>query len=87
MIVKRLLPWLLLALLLPLTLCAGCATEPRVLAQPAPRLPLPQEARQPPVDPMCQPTCSDGLARLLDGLLPLPTSAAGPAPSASSSAR
>lgn len=58
-------------LLLLLTLCAGCSPAPLVV--PAQRQPLPPEARQPPPPEICQPTCSAGLARLLDSLLRSPT--------------
>lgn len=71
----------LISLVLLLTGCAGAplALEP----VPAPAIPpLPQSARQPAPAEICTPTCSAGLARLLDSLLPSPTSAAEPAPSA-----
>lgn len=75
-----------LPLLLLLTLCAGCAFDsPRIVQSP--RLPLPQEARQPKPDPMCVPSCSEGLERLLDGLLPLPTNGGGLAQPASGSVK
>ncbi len=72
--------------LLLLTLCAGCAHESPRVVQP-PRLPLPQEARQPKVDPMCVPSCSAGLVKLLDSLQPSPTNGEGPAQPASGSAK
>ena len=75
-----------LALMLLLMLCAGCASAPqRTVVVPAPVLPLPQEARQPPTPGICQPTCSEGLGKLLDNLLPSPTPAASPARPASAS--
>lgn len=53
--------------LLLLTLCAGCACDsPRIVQ--APRLPLPLEARQPKVDLMCVPSCSEKLATLLNAM-------------------
>lgn len=60
------------ALLSPMLL-AGCwnATAPLAVAVPPP--PLPQEARQPASPPLCSPTCSAGLAKLLDSLLQPPT--------------
>ena len=64
-----------LGLTLLLMLCAGCAPAPLVV--PAQRLPLPPEARQPPTPEICQPTCSAGLARLLERLLRSPTPGAG----------
>ena len=67
--------WIAPALTLLLTLCAGCAPAPLVV--PAQRQPLPPEARQPPPPEICQPTCSVGLARLLDSLLRSPTPGAG----------
>lgn len=75
----------LLLLPLLLTLLAGCETVPRTLPVDAPRLPLPQEARQPPAPTLCQPNCSTGLARLLDSLQPSPTNVAGPGLRASGS--
>ena len=64
--------WLIVMLLL--LLLAGCASAPLQLPAPAPLIPpLPQEARQPDPPPICQPTCSAGLARLLDSLLQPPT--------------
>ena len=62
-----------LLLLLLLLLFAGCST-PRLVpvVQPAP--PLPKEARQPAPPPLCQPSCSDGLLRLLESWQRPPTS-------------
>ena len=80
-------PRRLTALLLPLLLMllAGCETVPRTLPVDAPRLPLPQEAKQPPVDPLCQPSCSAKLASLLDAMQPSQTNVAGPGLRASGS--
>lgn len=69
-----------LLIVLPL-LVMGCASAPQplpplVVAPPA-IPPLPQEARQPQALAICLPTCSDGLARLLEALL-LPLMPAGP---------
>lgn len=73
--------WLLSALV------ASCGSPPVVLPpEPARRPPpLPESARQPttPEDPLCSPTCSDGLKKLLDELARLLTSGA----SAGSSAK
>lgn len=73
-------------LALLLMLCYGCST---VTPQPLPvvvqRLPLPSEARQPPMEPECVPDCSTGLVRLLDDMLPLRMPAAPPARPASGS--
>lgn len=54
-----------------LLLVVGCATLPEplppepVLIQ-APRLPLPPEARQPPVPEICLPTCLQGWSRTVE---------------------
>jgi hypothetical protein len=75
-------------LLLPLlTLAASCSTAPRSLVVDVPRLPLPQEARQPAPPVLCQPSCSTGLASLLNSLQRSPTIAAAPASPASASGR
>jgi len=71
---------LLIALALLLSGCSNVLRKPP--AQP--HVPaLPQVARQPAPPPLCQPTCSEGLAKLLDSLQPSPTSAAQPGQPAS----
>lgn len=59
-------PLPLTALLLTLLL-AACGTPPAplppVAVQPARVPPLPQAARQPPIPPICWPTCLEGLTR------------------------
>lgn len=59
---------LLLLLVLPLI---GCSNEPARKPPDAKPLirPLPSEGRQGKRPPECIPTCSDGLEKLLDGML------------------
>ena len=58
-------------LLVAMLLIVGCATPPEPL-QPVPvviqpkRLPLPPEARQPPVPAICLPTCLEGWQRTVE---------------------
>ena len=85
MLPRKPLPLIVLLPMLLLVLLSGCATAPRTLVVDAPRLPLPAEARQPPPEPLCQPSCSAKLASLLDAMQPSPTTAAGPAQPASGS--
>lgn len=60
-------------------LVTACSTVPPVVVPP-PAIPkLPPEARQPPMEPECQPTCSAGLSRLLNAMQRSPTSEASPA--------
>lgn len=78
---------LLLLLLPPLWLVTACAPPPLQL-QPEPaktaRVPaLTQEARQPPVPPICSPTCSDGWRSLVDSSRERLTAGASPASPAS----
>lgn len=56
-------PALALMLVLPLPLLPGCAALSQSPASvPAPAIPpLPPEARQPPLNPICDPTCSERL--------------------------
>lgn len=75
-----------LALLAMTLLCIACATSLPPMVVPAPRLPLPKEARQPVPEPICVPTCLAGLQRTLDELLSLLESATSPAKSASAPA-
>lgn len=77
--------WRPIALLLML-LCAGCSTvSPPLIVQPKQRE-LPAEARQPPQEPECVPTCLAGWERSVDDMLRSPTPAAPPAAPASASA-
>ena len=65
------LPASLLCALLPLV--TGCASAPSLsppLVIAPPSIPaLPFQARQPPPQAICSPTCSGGLQTLLDSLL------------------
>lgn len=77
-----------IGLMLPLLamLCSGCASVlPKQVPVVVQRLPLPAQARQPEPEQICVPTCSAGLAKLLDELLQPQTSAAPPASPASAS--
>ena len=71
---RRFVPPALMLLALSL-LVMGCACvqppppQPPVVVPPPEVPPLPQSARQPAAPPLCSPTCSDGLKRLLDSLL------------------
>jgi hypothetical protein len=68
---KHYLKTLTLLPLVALLLIAGCATPPAplppepVVIQPK-RLPLPPEARQPPVPAICLPTCLEGWQRTVE---------------------
>lgn len=72
-LVRLLIAWALLALLI------GCASvSPPSTALACPKVPpLSPLALPPPPPPICVPTCSAGLMRLRDSLLPMPT-ASGP---------
>ncbi|MCY1532449.1 hypothetical protein D9M68_677240 [compost metagenome] len=54
--------------------CSGASTKPSEGVAPAAIPSLPSSARQPKPVPECEPTCSAGLERLLDSMLPRPTS-------------
>lgn len=65
-------------------LLASCGHTPQALPPvPAPAIPpLPSTAQQPEVPEWCLPTCSEGLRRMLESLLPKPTSEGPPGQSA-----
>lgn len=79
--------WLMLATLTLSALLTACASEPQPpMPVACPTIPpLSPQARQPAVPEICQPTCSEGLARLLSTLQPSPTSPTAPASTPSSS--
>lgn len=60
-----------LALLVLLTGCSSVSPPSTALACPQVP-PLSPLALPPPPPPICEPTCSAGLQRLLDNLLPMP---------------
>lgn len=64
---------MLLACVLLLTACAAPQPLPPVVVTPPRVPPLAPEAKQPEPPPICRPTCSGGLVRLLESLLPPPT--------------
>lgn len=68
-----------LMLLVPAMLLTACNGVPKPLPpnapippviQPAQTPPLPAEAKQPPTPELCSPSCSEGLRRRLQSLLP-----------------
>lgn len=65
--------------LLPLS---GCFQASAPLTVPVPIPPLQPAARQPTPDPLCVPTCLEGLERLLNELQPKPAGTGLRAPSA-----
>ena len=65
----------LLTLLVPAVLLTACSAVPKSLPPSAPIQPatvptLPSEARQPQTPEWCSPTCSEGLRKRLQSLLP-----------------
>ena len=65
----------LLTLLVPAVLLTACSAVPKSLPPSAPIPsatvpPLPLEARQPKTPELCSPTCSEGLRKRLESLLP-----------------
>lgn len=66
---KLTLPVLLVIVLL--VLLTGCASVPPT-PSPGSATPLPPRVRPKQPPPICSPTCSDGLAKLLDNLLTTP---------------
>jgi hypothetical protein len=68
-----------LTLLALVTLLTACSVAPKSLPpsapippviQPPQTPPLPAEARQPPTPALCSPSCSEGLRKRLQSLLP-----------------
>ena len=68
-----------LTLLAPVMLLTACSVAPKSSPPSAPippviqlpqTPPLPAEARQPPTPELCSPSCSEGLRRRLQSLLP-----------------
>lgn len=68
----------LIACALLLSGCAAPKPPPPVVVTPPRIPPLPQEAKQPEPPPICRPTCSSGLAKLLESWLNSRTSPASP---------
>ncbi len=66
-----------------LSACASKSPPLPVVVQPPNIPPLPAVAQQPPPPPICRPTCSAGLATLLESWLPPLTPPAPPASPAS----